>query len=553
MSCREASKATGADGACGPVTGGTDPLNSCEPDTGNECGADGLCDGLGTCRVAAPNTKTCEGGTVCSGPTEASGKLCDGLGSCVSSTGTSCLPYICWQPTGLCLQSCVDESQCGTDSYCKNGACVLKDPNGNACMGDEQCMSGHCVDEVCCNQACDIQCRSCIGNRTGGTDGVCGDMFAGLVDSDDPCTVSPTNPCGEDGTCNGSGNCTAFAPADKPCDAVTCDGDALVTKTCNGFGSCNPATLACSPYTCDTSAGDCFQSCSDNDHCAEGYYCDGTGCIDALANGVACQQNEQCLSGFCVENVCCDAACDEACTSCVGNVTGGKNGECGNVLSGGEDPQGICVDDGTACGADGLCDGEGACRDNAPQGTSCGEDACDAAAVVSLECTGDGDCENVAVKNCAPYACDSNTTNCLTACINNDDCSSGAQCNPDTGECGNADAVCKDAFTVANADGSETSCKPYKCQGGVCRELCDNSNDCADGYACQGSKCVEQVADGGAGDAANDVHVEQDKGCGCRNAGAPVGKGAAAWLLALAASVAWRRRRQLHPKKDANS
>ena len=41
-----------------------------------------------------------------------------------------------------------------------------------------------------------------------------------------------------------------------------------------------------------------------------------------------------------------------------------------------EDPRDDCAPDGTLCGADGLCDGAGACRLLAAEGTQCGSDGC---------------------------------------------------------------------------------------------------------------------------------------------------------------------------------
>lgn len=48
--------------------------------------------------------------------------------------------------------------------------------------------------------------------------------------------------------------------------------------------------------------------------------------------GWVCEDGVQCLSGFCVDSVCCKSACDGKCEACSGtkNVDG-TDGECGPV------------------------------------------------------------------------------------------------------------------------------------------------------------------------------------------------------------------------------
>lgn len=58
-----------------------------------------------------------------------------------------------------------------------------------------------------------------------------------------------------------------------------------------------------------------------------------TGEESKRANGLTCQGAAQCLSGFCVQDLCCDSACDGACESCNGlsNVEA-VDGECGTLV-----------------------------------------------------------------------------------------------------------------------------------------------------------------------------------------------------------------------------
>jgi hypothetical protein len=49
-------------------------------------------------------------------------------------------------------------------------------------------------------------------------------------------------------------------------------------------------------------------------------------------NGVECSGGVQCLTGFCVDSVCCNRACESACEACSAErKIEGDDGECGTV------------------------------------------------------------------------------------------------------------------------------------------------------------------------------------------------------------------------------
>src|SRR5262249_54776274 len=48
-----AAKTAGANGACGPIKGGTDPDNECTADAASTCQHNGFCDGAGACQLYA--------------------------------------------------------------------------------------------------------------------------------------------------------------------------------------------------------------------------------------------------------------------------------------------------------------------------------------------------------------------------------------------------------------------------------------------------------------------------------------------------------------------
>lgn len=68
-----------------------------------------------------------------------------------------------------------------------------------------------------------------------------------------------------------------------------------------------------------------------------------------LSDGAACTEALPCASGFCVDGVCCETACDGACEACDGAV----DGSCAPIARG-ADPDNECAL---------TCDGEGACQD----------------------------------------------------------------------------------------------------------------------------------------------------------------------------------------------
>src|SRR6185437_9354079 len=106
----------------------------------------------------------------------------------------------------------------------------------------------------------------------------------------------------------------------------------------------------------------CLLSCSSDADCVSGDFCEGSRCFPLQGQGSACAAANECASGFCVEGVCCDRACDGACQACTAALTGGANGVCAPAMDGGVDPRGLCAEEAAStCGTDGTCQG-GACH-----------------------------------------------------------------------------------------------------------------------------------------------------------------------------------------------
>jgi hypothetical protein len=136
MAC-SAAKTGGSSGRCLPISVGTDPDVECSLDTGNPCGRDGTCDGLGACRMQVLGTSC--GSPSCSGGMLTSTGKCNGGGNCVAATSASPCPgnLLCATST-TCTTTCTDRSVAGCPSgyKCVNGtSCVLAtvDCGGTSC------------------------------------------------------------------------------------------------------------------------------------------------------------------------------------------------------------------------------------------------------------------------------------------------------------------------------------------------------------------------------------------------------------------------------------
>ncbi len=108
------------------------------------------------------------------------------------------------------------------------------------------------------------------------------------------------------------------------------------------------------------------------------------------------------------------------------------------------------------CGADGACDGQGACREFAPSGTPCGATLCQKDEVQGQLCDGAGSCAE-AKAACAPYRCSADV--CGTSC------SSDAECAPDAACSG---GLCAGTRALGEVCASDAQCKRGYCTDGVC-------------------------------------------------------------------------------------
>jgi hypothetical protein len=134
-----------------------------------------------------------------------------------------------------------------------------------------------------------------------------------------------------------------------------------------------------------------------------------------LKTGSLCTIGTQCMTGFCVDKVCCSGPCKAKCMAChlKGNI-----GKC-TFLPSGTDMNNDCktVDKVSTCKLDGTCNGKGGCRFY-PKGTVCVAARCAGAgtAIGVRLCDGGGACLAGTQTKCFPYNCDKTTTKCYTSC-----------------------------------------------------------------------------------------------------------------------------------------
>ncbi len=238
--------------------------------------------------------------------------------------------------------------------------------------------------------------------------------------------------------------------------------------------------------------------------------------LPGRANGETCSSGSLCLSGHCVDGVCCDRACGGGvttdCEACTAALTGGADGTCGNVAASAAH---VCRSSAGACDVADVCDGSGpACPPNArrPAGTVCRASAAACDAVETCTGTSDACPPNVvspAGEVCRPAAglcdqeerCDGSSS----ACPSDSLVVGGTTCRPSSGPCDVVDRcsgtspICPDDFapigTLCRTALGECDAPDY-CTG--------SSGSCPDTVLLAGTRCraslgpcdVEEQCDG---------------------------------------------------------
>jgi hypothetical protein len=192
----------------------------------------------------------------------------------------------------------------------------------------------------------------------------------------------------------------------------------------SNIGECQPGSQVCSDGKWSSCAGGTeptVEVCDDdldND-------CDGEideGCTPQQGIGSTCETFSECISGHCVDGVCCNNACEDECEGCTQSLTGLPDGQCSPIPRG-EDPNDECE------GQYGSCSGTGQCENICPGSlTFCGtEEGCVDLNTNTFHC---GECFNacflgyneesvVCVAGSCQYTCENGYADCN---IGNDGC-----------------------------------------------------------------------------------------------------------------------------------
>ena len=147
-------------------------------------------------------------------------------------------------------------------------------PLGDPCASSAECGSGQCVEGVCCNEACNRACFTCVNP---GTEGTCLPAFQG-TDPGDRCPTEAATTCGTTGVCDGTGACARFSGnAGVVCAAEACVGFMRTTTgTCDSTGGCSGATtLPCTPFQCAPDGKTCRTTCTSDADCVAPNSCVG--------------------------------------------------------------------------------------------------------------------------------------------------------------------------------------------------------------------------------------------------------------------------------------
>lgn len=247
-------------------------------------------------------------------------------------------------------------------------------------------------------------------------------------------------------------------------------------------------------------------ACGTDDDCDPGQTCVDNACRRPA--GDACSNAVECLSGFCANGFCCDAACDGPCERC---NHPGEAGTC-RPLDDGTAPAGACgayLCDGVSgscptscqthddCRGDSFCDA-GECVPQRGDGETCDENAqCSSGSCsdgVCCESACDGACETCSLPGeeglclarpagtrgspaCGAFVCDGDSRDCPTTCASNADCAS--------------DAICDDGECITQKPNGGACSVNEQCQSGICVSgvCCNTACDQPEGECTLAAEC----------------------------------------------------------------
>ncbi len=369
-------------------------------------------------------------------------------GACTMAEQTSCGVYSCdmgGDDGDVCGATCADDAACAASAHCDDEECISDFEDGEVCDEDSDCVSGNCENGFCCGEG--LTCCNADADCPG---------FPGVGTVCD----EPTQCQGSRGTisCNvESFSCETISGAadDSACDA------SVTANECGTF-----ADILCSGDM-DQPRPSCPSSCSGDEDCDDGAHCDTAFCFPDLADGSACDEASDCISGHCQNGFCCASGdCCRGATDCPGSYATAATCDDSRACQGTRDAA-TCVSS--------ICDTEEDVADDTACTSGIVADMC--GLYPSVRCTGGLDQD-------APL--------CATMCSGDSDCDDAAHCD--------ADRCVADLANGAACD-EASDCRSGHCQNGFCcagGDCCAAASDCPGSYtspseclsatSCQGSR-----------------------------------------------------------------
>jgi hypothetical protein len=482
--------------ACEDVTGDSSGANPCAPvlaglvadpdddesrDTGGglyascdgtyDCAEDFYCagesidptTGAWTCAVCTPRRTT---GEEC----DSTDRICAEGFFCLSDGGT---------PT--CERLYADGDVCSQSTFCASGFCNMTEPGRGTCdpLGHED---DACTDASDCRTGLFCDAGTCQPQRDGGE----------ACTADEQCAMSncdePTSICGlpDGATCGGGWECAAgVCSTSGTCGGSTAGLSCSSDADCSRDERCSWRSFTCAPPLADGSACDRDEECA-SEHCTSSDVCGPRPAAgDPCSNSVDCGPAAFCEGGTCRPRI----APGEACSgidSCAYPFLC-QNGRCELInLSCQPAPAGQQCAFLMVCDETSYCDlyGGSICRPRAGEGQACsttliriGVEECQAGLVCAASPTGDSQCRR--------------PTPLGAACTAPNECAAGSYCFAGTCQADPVGRPCDyDAPCPAPLFCDDEICRP---PGGV-GVRCSGAEECEDGLHCDFPYCAERLA-----------------------------------------------------------
>lgn len=526
----DASNDSDCSATCGD--GIVDPDETCDGncpascDDGNACTADTLSGSAATCSSQCANVAitACTSGdgccpngctalndsdcnAVCGNGAVEGGETCDGNCPVTCDDQNACTSDVRTGTPGTCDVSCANSpiTQCiDADGCCPSACTAVNDDDCSSTCGDgvvdpnetcdlncpSSCSDGDaCTNDVLAGSAgqCNAECifqpiTSCVSN-----DGCCPSGCTFAVDSDCSCVPDTCASLGwECGTvtddgCNGGGEMCGVCGADEDCLANVCEPNYRVGAGCSSDVQCDPSSGVClTEAETGYPGGYCTLACTFDAECGAGNHCGPAGFCQR-----SCSDDAECRTGYECFDIDGDAA--EECGA-VGSGAGAPGAACDSYddCAGGQNA--FCALEASTRFIGGYCLSSCATDADCPTGAHCSVDGlCLANCSTANDCRGGGyDCYDVdgdATNEC--YSAGTGAGQIGEACGDIADCAGGRWADCEAGfpqgyctlDCGTGEGTCPTGSACTTpSDGDR-----------VCRDLCQNNNQCRSGYSCQTS------------------------------------------------------------------